>query len=242
MTPLPCGDHQAESPTVALLPSVALLAGSIDGVRDLQLRLQADAIDAELLDLAAMHSKPPDHWSVIVACLPVPIRDERLSSVMSWCRRARGPIGVIGYSPLGTSEDCERGLLHGFDDFVVDRHSPREVSARVRALSRRMQRSGRPQLQRIVFGRLSLDLERHEISVGNYRAALTRLELLLVKCLIETAGRPVTRDELLARIWGADNTSVGLRAVDNLVWRLRRKLGPVHVFGVVRGVGFQLLP
>jgi DNA-binding response OmpR family regulator len=222
-------------------PRVALLAGSLDEVAALQRRLLADSMESELLDFSVLASYAPDSWLVVVAYLSTPVTQQTVHRLIAWSRGANRPVGMIGYSPRGVAEDCERALEAGFDDVIVGRDSPRELSARVRALARRLGSTGSVRSQRMVFGRLSLDLERHEMTVGAYKAALTPLELLLVKCLIETAGRPVTREELLLRIWGTDNVNVGLRAVDNLVWRLRRKLGPIHVFGVVRGVGFQLL-
>src|SRR5262249_15626955 len=129
-----------------------------------------------------------------------------------------------------------------FDDFVAGRESPREVSARVRAVSRRLNGVARQPNDRLRFGHVTLDVARHTLTVGDRSAALTPLELSMMRAFVEAGGRPLTREELLARVWGSENVDIEPRAVDNLIWRLRRKLGGVRLLAVVRGVGFRLLP
>jgi DNA-binding response OmpR family regulator len=148
---------------------------------------------------------------------------------------------LIGYAPLGSAPDSERALAAGFDDFVAGRDSPREVSARVRAVARRMSGSTTQASERLHFGHVMLDMARHEIVVGDRSAALTPLELTMMRAFIDAGGRPLTREDLLARVWGSENVEIEPRAVDNLIWRLRRKLGGARLFAVVRGVGFRLL-
>jgi DNA-binding response OmpR family regulator len=226
-----------ESPHVVLL---ALGPGIELGI--LQQRLQADAAEVETSSTTTLPGNPPTGRSIVLACLPRDAAEATLRGLVSWCRRAIEPVGLVGYAPQGSASDCERALAMGFDDFVAGRDSPREVSARVRAVARRLSGASAQATERLHFGHVTLDMARHELTVGDRSAALTPLELLMMKALIEAAGRPLAREELLALVWGRENVEIEPRAVDNLVWRLRRKLGGIRLFAVVRGVGFRLLP
>jgi DNA-binding response OmpR family regulator len=221
---------------------VGLVAiGTTDGVEALQERLRADSVQVELWNASVLQGEPPAARCVVLACLPRAAADATLQLLASWCGRGAEPVAIVGYSPQGVSADSERALAAGFDDFIAGRESPREVSARVRAVARRLRRIGAGNAERLHFGRVMLDLARHELSVGSVSISLTPLELQLMKALIESGNRPLTREQLLASVWGTENVEVGSRAIDNLVFRLRRKLGEQRVFEVVRGVGFRLL-
>jgi DNA-binding response OmpR family regulator len=222
---------------------VGLLSlGSSNGIAALQERLHADAVQIELWNASVLQSAPPTARCVILACLPRDVPEAILRNLVAWSIRSPEPVAVVGYTPQGTSADSERALAAGFDDFIAGRDSPREVSARVRAVARRLRGVAPASSERLRFARVVLDLARHELVAGGSAVSLTPLELLLMKALIEARGRPLTRDQLLAHVWGVDNVEVGSRAIDNLVFRLRRKLGHERVFEVVRGVGFRLLP
>jgi len=223
-----------ETPRVALIALDATIA-----MGPLQERLGADAAEVELWSSAILRGNPPAVRMVVVACLAPETPEAILRSVVSWCERGSEPVGVIAYVPAGGSEDAERALAAGFDDVIAGRNSPRELSARVRAVARRSRRVSNRGGEHLRVGRITLDLGRHELLIGRVSAALTPLELLLMRALMEAGGRPLSREQLLGAVWGSDD--VGPRAVDNLVWRLRRKLGGVRLFGVVRAVGFRLL-
>jgi DNA-binding response OmpR family regulator len=121
---------------------------------------------------------------------------------------------------------------------MAGRSSPRELAARIRALVRR--RSGSPRSERIRFGRITLDRARHEAIVDGNRTALTPLEVTVLGALIAAGRRTLTRTELLDSVWGPDDLDIGLRAVDNLILRLRRKLGNPSLILTVRSIGFRL--
>ncbi len=225
-----------EPPRVALMTLSASIATG-----PLQERLGADAAEIELWSTAMLQGNPPAARMIVVACLPPSTSETALRAIVAWGERASEPVGFIGYAPQGTVEDAERALAAGFDDVLAGRDSPRELSARVRAVARRLRRANRHAVERLRTGRITLDLGRHELIVGELRVALTPLELLLMRALVQAGGRPLSREHLLGAVWGAESVEVGPRAVDNLVWRLRQKLGDARVFGVVRGVGFRLL-
>jgi DNA-binding response OmpR family regulator len=225
-----------ESPRVVLL---ALGPGLELG--SLEQRLRADAADVEVSSTTTLPGSPPSSRSIVLACLPRDAPEPTLRGLVAWCRRATEPVGLVGYAPHGNAGDSERALAAGFDDFVAGRDSPREVSARVRAVARRLASASSRPLERLHFGQVTLDLARHELVVGDRSAAVTPLELSMMKAFIEAGGRPLTREDLLTRVWGSENIEIEPRAVDNLIWRLRRKLGGARLFAVVRGVGFRLL-
>jgi len=152
-------------------------------------------------------------------------------------RDAAAGRAVIGGAPDGGHADAERALAAGMDDFVAGHGSAREIAARVRALARRARR--RPSSDHLRWGRVSVDAERHEAWIDSRRVALTTMELALLTRLVEVRGKALSRIELLDQVWGKDNLEVGLRAVDNLVLRLRRKLGS-RVIVTVRGAGFRV--
>lgn len=138
-----------------------------------------------------------------------------------------------------------RGLDGGADDYIGKPCSATELVARVRALLRRepAQRSRPPRLR---FGDLTVDLERKSAHRGPAAspARLTASEFALLECLSCTAGAPVSREEICARVWGTK--AANSHALDTHLWRLRRKLGDTGESPrwVVNhpGLGYSLAP
>ncbi len=226
---------------------LVVCAGS-PGVGGLVASLARDAIE---LEVGTVGSTPPAH-GLIVAWLPANAGESVLAGLVAWRRTATVRTHLIGCAPEGAAIDSERALAAGFDDFMAGRSSPRELSARLRALLRRYGTAraggsgGGGVAERTHFGRLVLDSARRELwitsSRGDGRAVvpLTTLEHAAVGALMAAGGRTLSREELLDRVWGSDELEVGLRAVDNLVCRLRRKLRDKTILVTVRGIGFRL--
>jgi DNA-binding response OmpR family regulator len=78
--------------------------------------------------------------------------------------------------------------------------------------------------------------------INGRRVRLTATELAVIRALIDARGRALSRSEILDLAWGEQNLEVGERAVDNVVLRLRRKIGEPNMIETVRGVGFRLAP
>jgi DNA-binding response OmpR family regulator len=136
--------------------------------------------------------------------------------------RTTAGIPIIMLTARADEADRVRGLELGADDYVAKPFSPKELTARVAALLRRVQRA--PAATKLLqYGSLAIDLERHEVKFGGREVRLTAKEFVLLQYLIEHPGRVLSRDLLLTDVWGYQYTG-GTRTVDVHVRRLREKL------------------
>ena len=131
-------------------------------------------------------------------------------------------VPIIMLTARGEESDRIRGLELGADDYVVKPFSPKEVTARVAALLRRVERPQTPPTS-LRHGPIVMDLDRHDVRVNDEEVRLTAKEFLLLQYLIEHRGRVLSRDLLLTDVWGYQYTG-GTRTVDVHVRRLREKL------------------
>ena len=173
---------------------------------------------------------------VLLVWLPAGASSAELAALAA----GRDHRAVIGCAPSGTTQDSERALAAGFDDFVAGRAAPREMARRLRAVARRIRRGVGPGGRREQYGRVRVDPDQHRLWVDGQRVALTRTELAVMAALVDAAGQVRTRTDLLLRGWGEEGLEVGERAVDNIIMRLRRKLPIPELIVTVRGVGFRL--
>jgi len=144
---------------------------------------------------------------------------------------------VLMLTARDTEDDIIHGLDLGADDYMTKPFSFLELAARLQAICR----SGkRVSLETIEEGDLTVDLTRQAARRGQHTVGLTRLEMLLLVCLMRDAGRCVTRQKLMECIWGSDYT-VGSSALDVLVNSLRTKIdNPFEqkLIGTARGLGY----
>lgn len=125
----------------------------------------------------------------------------------------------------------------GFDDFVLHPYVPEELYGRIRALEWR--RSEFATEERHKVGSIVVDKAGHEVSVGGRPVSLTAKEFALLAYLCERRGKVLSRDHLLARVWG-NRYDGGPRTVDIHVRRLRAKLGDALPLETLRGSGYKL--
>ena len=147
-------------------------------------------------------------------------------------------VPVIFVSGYGRDETIARALEAGAADYVVKPFSPTELTARVQAALRR-----RAEAEPFRLGELAIDYEGRRVTVGRRPVALTATEYELLRVLSLSAGRVVTHDALLRRVW-RERDSADARLVRAFVKRLRRKLGddaarPAWIF-TERGLGYRM--
>jgi len=138
------------------------------------------------------------------------------------------------------------GLEAGADDYLIKPFNMRELISRVRALLRRSEinlqimQSDRDKPHEIItHGSLLLDPEAHDATLAGDPIGLSRTEFNLLYLLLSNPGRSFSRDYLLDVIWGETYYS-GDRSVDNVVLRLRKKLGLLgEAIETVWGVGYR---
>ena len=163
------------------------------------------------------------------------------------CRRLKqdretAAIPVIMVSGRVEEGDKVLGFEMGADDYVTKPFSPRELLARVRAVTRRGRLTDQDAGQILRAGDLEIDRPRFEVKMKGRLVELTRKEFDLLATLIRTPGRVFGREELLDLVWGQDGF-VEPRTVDVHVARLRAKFtaarAPMPAIETVRGVGYR---
>lgn len=147
-------------------------------------------------------------------------------------------IPVIMVTAKGSEYDKVIGLDGGADDYVSKPFGMMELIARIKAVLRRS--SERQDLGLIIYGPITLDLQKHIVTVNGENVTLTLKEFELLERLARKPGIVVTRDTLLSEIWGYDFDGE-TRTIDVHVRSLRQKLGESgDMIETVRGIGYKL--
>ena len=189
--------------------------------------------------VARVKESNPD---LIVLDLMLPGMDGLLVCQALRADPATAAVPIIMLTARGEEAERIAGLELGADDYVTKPFSPRELSARVAALLRRVQRAPASAPEgRLTYGPIVIDIERHSVHADDDEVKLTAKEFLLLQYLIEHRGRVLSRDLLLTDVWGYQYTG-GTRTVDVHVRRLREKL-PVLADGLVtvKQFGYKLV-
>ncbi len=161
------------------------------------------------------------------------------------CRdiRSRSRVPIIMVSAKTGEIDTVVGLEVGADDYVPKPYRLRELVARMRAALRRApDPDAGVSAGTIEVGDVRLDPERHEVFVRGQRVALPLKEFELLEVLLDNAGRVLTRDTLIDRVWGADYVG-DTKTLDVHVKRLRTKVEdnptvPQRIV-TIRGLGYK---
>jgi DNA-binding response OmpR family regulator len=170
-------------------------------------------------------------YGLVILDLVMPDMDGR--AVLTELLRANPDQPVLVLSCLDDVTTKVACLDLGAHDYLTKPFSLDELLARVR-----VQLRGDTHHEVLRAGELILDVGHLQADIGTGPVALTRLEFLLLRELMEHAGHSVRKDELLASIWGYD-FDPGSNVVDVCVRRLRSKLG-FDLIKTVRGAGYQL--
>ncbi len=160
-------------------------------------------------------------------------------------RRLDRFVPIIMLTARSQEVDKIRGLDAGADDYVTKPFSVGELVARLRALFRRTARPTESAPEVFAIGKASVNMTAHSVTLDGRAEQLSFYEVELLRLLVERSGQPVSRDEILQKIWGVD-AGPSNRTVDNFIVKLRKKIEPSpdkpeHIL-TVYGFGYKLAP
>lgn len=191
-----------------------------DGRTGLDFALGAEGLDALILDIGL-----PDISGLEVA--------RRL-------RAAGSSLPILALTARDAISDRVAGLDAGADDYLVKPFAYEELSARLRAISRRASSATSRPGGKLQSGPIVLDEALRSVSVAGREIQLSPREFSLLEAFLRHPGRVMTRDQLLDHAWPY-GVAVTANAVDTYVHYLRDKLGPAGgQIETVRGVGYRL--
>ncbi len=160
------------------------------------------------------------------------------------CRslRAASDVPVIMLTARDSEVDKVVGLELGADDYVTKPFSGRELVARIRAVLRRHTDAVELLPATVEAGPVRIDVDRHVVTVAGSQITLPLKEFELLELLVRNAGRVLTRDQIIDRIWGSDYVG-DTKTLNVHVKRLRTKVeqdpaSPRHLV-TIRGLGYK---
>jgi two-component system response regulator RegX3 len=163
------------------------------------------------------------------------------------CRelRTRSRVPIIMVTAKGSEIDTVVGLEVGADDYVTKPYRLRELVARIRAVLRRRPAEDAEDVlsgDAVEVGDVTLDPERHEVTIRGAAVSLPLKEFELLGILLENAGRVLTRETLIDRVWGSDYVG-DTKTLDVHIKRLRAKVedepsNPTRIV-TIRGLGYK---
>ena len=162
------------------------------------------------------------------------------------CRqiRAKSKVPIIMLTAKDSEVDKVVGLEIGADDYVTKPYSAKELVARIRAVLRRNSGDlGESDTGVMTVASVRMDIERHQVSVNGIPISLPLKEFELLEFLMRNAGRVLTREQLIDRVWGSDYVG-DTKTLDVHVKRLRAKIenDPANpaLIQTVRGLGYKM--
>src|SRR5690606_31271109 len=161
------------------------------------------------------------------------------------CRQVRqsSAVPIIMLTAKDSEVDIVVGLELGADDYVTKPYSSRELLARMRAVLRRVAQTEADLEERVLdAGRVSLDIDRHTVSVDGGEINMPLKEFELLEVLMRNAGRVLTRGQLIDRVWGSDYFG-DTKTLDVHIKRIRSRIeenpGDPVMLVTVRGLGYR---
>lgn len=167
---------------------------------------------------------------------------------MEICRRLRQgrSVPVIILTAKDSDVDKILGLEMGADDYVTKPFNMRELVARIKAVLRRYRAEGEEGATRhLRADEISLDLERHEVTVRGEVVDMPLMEFRLLEVFLRHPGKALPREYLMAQVWGGEFYGQS-KTLDVHIRKLREKIekdpaNPRHIV-TVRGVGYRFEP
>jgi len=182
---------------------------------------------------AALYVIKTDVPDIVILDLGLPDIDG--INVLKRLRKKHADLPVLLLTARSALDDKITGLDSGADDYLAKPFEMSELFARIRVLGRRLNTSGTAQIR---VGNVSLDINSNQVSIDNQPLDLSRREFMLLKTLLENAGRVLTRNTLEGRLysWGEE---VASNALEVHIHHLRKKLGADFI-KTVRGIGYKV--
>ena len=148
-------------------------------------------------------------------------------------------IPIIMLTAKGTESDKVVGLELGADDYITKPFSPREFVARIKAVLRRSQEKPTEEILR--SGTIELDMTKHELRLKGKPVEITAKEFELLRVLMSSRERVLTREVLLSKVWGYENSmNIETRTVDMHIGQLRKKIGKeAERIVTIKSVGYR---
>ena len=197
------------------------------------LRQQDYAINVVASGEAAVYVINTDPPDLVILDLGLPDIDG--IEVLKRVRQKQHDLPILLLTARSRVEDKISGLDSGADDYLAKPFEMEELFARLRVLARRLNTS---KTAEIAIGEVSLDINLKTVSLGGTELELSRKEYMLLKSLMENAGRVQTRHTLESRLysWGEE---VASNALEVHIHHLRKKLGSDFI-KTIRGVGYKV--
>jgi two-component system response regulator RegX3 len=214
-----------------------------DGLADV-LVYHGYRVDAVADGKEGLHKALSGQYDLLLLDVMLPGRDG--FSICDEVRKVDRDQPIIMLTAKTSDEDIVNGLGLGADDYIAKPFSIAELVLRVKAVLRRS-RTGIVLATHIVLdGDVEIDTRNLSGRRGPEALTFTRREIEILQYLQQNAERPVSRDELLTRVWGYDRTAeIETRTVDIHIAKLRRKIEPdakePRNLITVRGAGYRLM-
>ena len=161
------------------------------------------------------------------------------------CRQIRSTsaVPIIMLTAKDSEVDIVVGLELGADDYITEPYSSRELLARMRAVLRRVVQAENELDERVLDGgRVSLDIDRHTVTVAGEMINMPLKEFELLEVLMRNSGRVLTRGQLIDRVWGSDYFG-DTKTLDVHIKRIRSRIevnpGEPVMLVTVRGLGYR---
>ena len=221
-----------------------------DGLR---FNLEAERYDVDVVDTGEEALlrlvADPTHHDLVILDVMLPGMDG--FAVVSELRRTGRYVPVLMLTARGRSEDVLSGFGAGADDYLAKPFELPILLSRIRGLLRRHEwfrqetvSQATPAVSQFSFRGRRIDFEQLVVHMGEKQMPLTLMEAALLRYLVQNAGRPVSRKEILEKVWSV-HEDTDTRAIDNFIVRLRRYVeddsaSPQHL-RTVRGVGYKFV-
>jgi two-component system, OmpR family, alkaline phosphatase synthesis response regulator PhoP len=216
------------------------IAGLIKHALERKGDIEVDVAGAGDAAVRAVSELPPD---LIVLDLNLPVLSGVEVCRIVRSRPATSHIPIIMLTARASESDRVAGLELGADDYITKPFALRELVARVRAVLRRGANGSAAKSAPMSYAGKNLiaDFDAVSVAVDGAQIRLTRREFELLRYLVENRNRVISRDRLLERVWGWDE-SVETRSVDVHIGRLRSKLGTAsRQIETVIGLGYRFI-